>query len=90
MSVYSQMHKLTYCIYISHLSSPLLFFQPKDMRNRLSLWSKLCFAIGGAPYQITGSALGFFLQIYLLDVAQVIDGGRDDTRETSRITGVIN
>lgn len=34
--------------------------------------NKLCYAIGGAPYQITGTALGFFLQIYLLDVAQVI------------------
>lgn len=33
--------------------------------------SKLCYAVGGAPYQTTGCALGFFLQIYLLDVAQV-------------------
>ncbi|KAG9331460.1 hypothetical protein JZ751_018939 [Albula glossodonta] len=32
---------------------------------------KLCYAFGGAPYQITGSALGFFLQMYLLDVAQL-------------------
>ncbi|KAL2098929.1 hypothetical protein ACEWY4_005409 [Coilia grayii] len=40
-------------------------------RDHLSIWSKICFAIGGAPYQITGSALGFFLQIYLLDVAQL-------------------
>uniref|UniRef100_A0A3B4AAN2 Major facilitator superfamily domain containing 2A n=1 Tax=Periophthalmus magnuspinnatus TaxID=409849 RepID=A0A3B4AAN2_9GOBI len=38
-------------------------------RNGLSVWNKLCYAIGGAPYQMTGSALGFFLQIYLLDVA---------------------
>lgn len=38
-------------------------------RNGLSVCSKLCYAIGGAPYQMTGSALGFFLQIYLLDVA---------------------
>uniref|UniRef100_A0A8C1JLS5 Sodium-dependent lysophosphatidylcholine symporter 1-B n=1 Tax=Cyprinus carpio TaxID=7962 RepID=A0A8C1JLS5_CYPCA len=35
----------------------------------LSVCSKLCYAIGGAPYQITGCAIGFFLQIYLLDVA---------------------
>ncbi|CAF99468.1 unnamed protein product, partial [Tetraodon nigroviridis] len=42
-----------------------------ERRNRLSICSKLCYAIGGAPYQITGSALGFFLQIYLLDVAQM-------------------
>ncbi|XP_041809657.1 sodium-dependent lysophosphatidylcholine symporter 1-B-like [Chelmon rostratus] len=45
--------------------------KPKSQRHRLSVWSKLCYAIGGAPYQITGSALGFFLQIYLLDVAQL-------------------
>ncbi|XP_029132463.1 sodium-dependent lysophosphatidylcholine symporter 1-B isoform X2 [Labrus bergylta] len=45
--------------------------KPQDLRNRLSVWNKLCYAIGGAPYQITGSALGFFLQIYLLDVAQL-------------------
>ncbi|KAJ0062628.1 hypothetical protein NL108_004240, partial [Boleophthalmus pectinirostris] len=38
-------------------------------KNGLSVWNKLCYAIGGAPYQMTGSALGFFLQIYLLDVA---------------------
>ncbi|CAN9502272.1 unnamed protein product [Ophioblennius macclurei] len=45
--------------------------KPKERRNRLSVWSKLCYAFGGAPYQITGSALGFFLQIYLLEVAQL-------------------
>ncbi|XP_019940520.2 sodium-dependent lysophosphatidylcholine symporter 1-B-like isoform X1 [Paralichthys olivaceus] len=45
--------------------------KPKAQRNRLSVCSKLCYAIGGAPYQITGSILGFFLQIYLLDVAQL-------------------
>ncbi|CAL8272127.1 unnamed protein product [Merluccius merluccius] len=43
----------------------------KERRKPLSVCNKLCYAIGGAPYQITGSALGFFLQIYLLDVAQV-------------------
>ncbi|XP_034642970.1 sodium-dependent lysophosphatidylcholine symporter 1-B-like isoform X4 [Trachemys scripta elegans] len=32
---------------------------------------KLCYAIGGAPYQMTGNALGFFLQIFLLDVVQL-------------------
>ncbi|XP_033831446.1 sodium-dependent lysophosphatidylcholine symporter 1-B [Periophthalmus magnuspinnatus] len=40
-------------------------------RNKLSICNKLCYAVGGAPYQITGCALGFFLQIYLLDVAQL-------------------
>ncbi|KAG9355636.1 hypothetical protein JZ751_000474 [Albula glossodonta] len=42
-----------------------------DKKSRLSVCNKLCYAIGGAPYQITGCALGFFLQIYLLDVALV-------------------
>uniref|UniRef100_A0A3P8R7U1 Major facilitator superfamily domain containing 2B n=1 Tax=Astatotilapia calliptera TaxID=8154 RepID=A0A3P8R7U1_ASTCA len=32
---------------------------------------KLCFAIGGAPKEVAASATGFFLQIYLLDVAQI-------------------
>uniref|UniRef100_W5LQ14 MFSD2 lysolipid transporter A, lysophospholipid a n=1 Tax=Astyanax mexicanus TaxID=7994 RepID=W5LQ14_ASTMX len=44
---------------------------PKEKKECLSICSKLCYAIGGAPYQITGSALGFFLQMYLLDVAQL-------------------
>ncbi|XP_064381159.1 sodium-dependent lysophosphatidylcholine symporter 1 isoform X4 [Dromaius novaehollandiae] len=43
----------------------------KESRARLSVCSKLCYAVGGAPYQTTGCALGFFLQIYLLDVAQL-------------------
>ncbi|XP_031442085.1 sodium-dependent lysophosphatidylcholine symporter 1-B isoform X2 [Clupea harengus] len=43
----------------------------QEERCRLSICNKLCYAVGGAPYQITGCALGFFLQIYLLDVAQL-------------------
>ncbi|XP_033878169.1 sodium-dependent lysophosphatidylcholine symporter 1-B-like isoform X1 [Acipenser ruthenus] len=42
-----------------------------DRGGRLTVCNKICYAIGGAPYQITGCALGFFLQIYLLDVAQL-------------------
>lgn len=37
----------------------------------MTLCSKLCFAIGGAPKEVAASATAFFLQIYLLDVAQV-------------------
>lgn len=40
-------------------------------KDKLSVCNKLCFAIGGVPYQITATALGFYLQIYLLDVAQL-------------------
>uniref|UniRef100_A0A8C7DSK6 MFSD2 lysolipid transporter A, lysophospholipid n=1 Tax=Naja naja TaxID=35670 RepID=A0A8C7DSK6_NAJNA len=43
----------------------------RESKARLSICSKVCYAIGGAPYQITGCALGFFLQIYLLDVVQL-------------------
>uniref|UniRef100_A0A3P8R7F6 Major facilitator superfamily domain containing 2B n=1 Tax=Astatotilapia calliptera TaxID=8154 RepID=A0A3P8R7F6_ASTCA len=42
-----------------------------DLSQKLSLCSKLCFAIGGAPKEVAASATGFFLQIYLLDVAQI-------------------
>ncbi|XP_032102950.1 sodium-dependent lysophosphatidylcholine symporter 1 isoform X2 [Sapajus apella] len=45
--------------------------EPKKKKQQLSVCNKLCYAVGGAPYQVTGCALGFFLQIYLLDVAQV-------------------
>uniref|UniRef100_A0A3B4H9M6 Major facilitator superfamily domain containing 2B n=1 Tax=Pundamilia nyererei TaxID=303518 RepID=A0A3B4H9M6_9CICH len=44
-----------------------------DLSQKLSLCSKLCFAIGGAPKEVAASATGFFLQIYLLDVAQQIN-----------------
>uniref|UniRef100_A0A8C3J0F4 Uncharacterized protein n=1 Tax=Calidris pygmaea TaxID=425635 RepID=A0A8C3J0F4_9CHAR len=37
----------------------------------LPLWRKVCYAVGGIPYQMTGNAIGFFLQIFLLDVARV-------------------
>ncbi|XP_061478697.1 sphingosine-1-phosphate transporter MFSD2B isoform X2 [Rhineura floridana] len=33
--------------------------------------SKLCYGIGGAPNQIANSAISFFLQIYLLDIALI-------------------
>uniref|UniRef100_A0A6Q2YDN8 Major facilitator superfamily domain containing 2A n=1 Tax=Esox lucius TaxID=8010 RepID=A0A6Q2YDN8_ESOLU len=45
--------------------------EPITGLKQLSICNKLCYAVGGAPYQITGCALGFFLQIYLLDVAQL-------------------
>ncbi|XP_051887521.1 sodium-dependent lysophosphatidylcholine symporter 1-like [Pristis pectinata] len=43
----------------------------KGNRRALPLFQKLCFAVGGAPYQMTGNAIGFFLQIFLLDVVQM-------------------
>ncbi|KAH9523422.1 Sodium-dependent lysophosphatidylcholine symporter 1-B [Bulinus truncatus] len=39
------------------------------INDTLPLWRKLCFAVGGAPYQITSTVIGFFLNIFLLEVA---------------------
>nr|XP_021138060.1 sodium-dependent lysophosphatidylcholine symporter 1 isoform X9 [Columba livia] len=46
---------------------------PKELQDRpgLTLCGKVCYAIGGIPYQMTGNALGFFFQIFLLDVVQL-------------------
>uniref|UniRef100_A0A8B9SAW6 Major facilitator superfamily domain containing 2B n=1 Tax=Apteryx owenii TaxID=8824 RepID=A0A8B9SAW6_APTOW len=44
---------------------------PAAAEYRLSVCSKLCYAIGGAPNQVAGSAAAFFLQIYLLDIAHI-------------------
>ena len=37
----------------------------------MKLWQKLCFAVGGVPFQMTSTAVSFFLNIFLLEVAQV-------------------
>ncbi|XP_017266598.1 sodium-dependent lysophosphatidylcholine symporter 1-B [Kryptolebias marmoratus] len=56
---------------VKPINTDIKTVKPKARRSDLSVWNKLCYAFGGAPYQITGTALGFFLQIYLLDVAQL-------------------
>lgn len=45
--------------------------QQTELGYKLSVCSKLCFAIGGAPKEVAASATAFFLQIYLLDIAQI-------------------
>uniref|UniRef100_A0A8D2PMW8 Major facilitator superfamily domain containing 2B n=1 Tax=Zosterops lateralis melanops TaxID=1220523 RepID=A0A8D2PMW8_ZOSLA len=42
-----------------------------QVNKKLSMCSKLCYAIGGAPNQVAISAASFFLQIYLLDIAHI-------------------
>lgn len=37
----------------------------------IPLARKICYAVGGMPYQMTSISKGFFLQIFLLDVVQV-------------------
>ncbi|XP_062600729.1 sodium-dependent lysophosphatidylcholine symporter 1-like [Saccostrea cucullata] len=37
----------------------------------LPIWRKLCYAVGGPPYQITNTVINFFLNIFLLEVAEL-------------------
>ncbi|XP_043532943.1 major facilitator superfamily domain-containing protein 2B-like isoform X1 [Chiloscyllium plagiosum] len=39
--------------------------------SKLTICNKLSFGIGGVPYEMVRSILGFFLQLFLLDVAQI-------------------
>ena len=40
--------------------------------EKLSLIAKLCFGIGGLPYQMKANALALFIAPFLLEVAKVI------------------
>ncbi|XP_033618026.1 major facilitator superfamily domain-containing protein 2B [Fukomys damarensis] len=39
--------------------------------GRLSLCTKVCYGFGGIPNQVASSATAFYLQLFLLDVAQI-------------------
>ncbi|RMZ95588.1 sodium-dependent lysophosphatidylcholine symporter 1 [Brachionus plicatilis] len=39
--------------------------------GKLSVFQKICFAVGGLPYQMCGNALGLFISPFLLEVAQI-------------------
>ncbi|XP_073765858.1 sodium-dependent lysophosphatidylcholine symporter 1-B-like isoform X1 [Danio rerio] len=43
----------------------------RETSVKLPLSRKLCYAVGAAPYQMTNIAIGFSLQIFLLDVVQM-------------------
>uniref|UniRef100_U3IZP3 Sphingosine-1-phosphate transporter MFSD2B n=1 Tax=Anas platyrhynchos platyrhynchos TaxID=8840 RepID=U3IZP3_ANAPP len=63
---------MTFAVFIVctlFFSSTVLFLLAQEYR--LSVCRKLCYAIGGAPNQVAGSAAAFFLQIYLLDIAHI-------------------
>lgn len=57
-------------------NSCLQYLKVKDvaLEPGLPLWRKLCFAVGGMPYQMTSTVIGFFLNIFLLEVAEVRNG----------------
>ncbi|XP_044118189.1 major facilitator superfamily domain-containing protein 2B [Neovison vison] len=45
---------------------------PQDSRaGQLSFCTKVCYGIGGIPNQVASSATAFYLQLFLLDVAQI-------------------
>uniref|UniRef100_A0A4X1U049 Sphingosine-1-phosphate transporter MFSD2B n=1 Tax=Sus scrofa TaxID=9823 RepID=A0A4X1U049_PIG len=39
--------------------------------GHLSFFTKVCYGIGGVPNQVASSAIAFYLQLFLLDVAQI-------------------
>ncbi|XP_023566747.1 major facilitator superfamily domain-containing protein 2B isoform X2 [Octodon degus] len=39
--------------------------------GRLSFCTKVCYGLGGVPNQVASSAISFYLQLFLLDVAQI-------------------
>uniref|UniRef100_A0A8D3AQT5 Major facilitator superfamily domain containing 2a-like 2 n=1 Tax=Scophthalmus maximus TaxID=52904 RepID=A0A8D3AQT5_SCOMX len=48
-----------------------LFTDIKEGARPIPLARKLCYAVGGAPHQMTAVAVGVSLQIFLLDVVQM-------------------
>ncbi len=40
-------------------------------KSDLSVWHKICFAAAGLPFQMYSSAYGFFVNVFLLDSAQL-------------------
>lgn len=68
-SVYELMFQwLPYRTEIFPVCSSLWFSQGS---GGIPLARKMCYAVGGVPYQITTIAIGVSLQIFLLDVVQV-------------------
>lgn len=43
-------------------------------KKEFSFWSKMCFGIAGAPYQMYFSAISVFTTVFLLEKAQVPPG----------------
>ncbi|XP_029363335.1 sodium-dependent lysophosphatidylcholine symporter 1-B-like [Echeneis naucrates] len=44
---------------------------PSQGSGGIPLARKLCYAVGGVPYQLTAAAMGISLQIFLLDVVKI-------------------
>ncbi|XP_006880779.1 PREDICTED: major facilitator superfamily domain-containing protein 2B [Elephantulus edwardii] len=60
------------CGLVSAISLTLSLVALTDSRAKhLSFCTKLCYGIGGIPNQVASSATAFYLQLFLLDVAQI-------------------
>lgn len=64
---------ITYCMsYSSSQNEQQSLLAGDDVTTQhVPLFRKLCYAIGGPPYQITNTVINFFLSIFLLEVAEV-------------------
>lgn len=43
--------------------------KPSKVEGKLSVCQKLCFAVGGLPYQLTSNCIGLFVPTFLLEIA---------------------
>ncbi|XP_030838575.1 sodium-dependent lysophosphatidylcholine symporter 1 isoform X2 [Strongylocentrotus purpuratus] len=43
----------------------------KRKSSRLKLREKICYGLGGMPYQLTNTVIGFYISVFLLDTAQI-------------------
>ena len=52
---------------------PLIFSNPRKSADlvKLSLWKKLGFAVGSMPFSMCSTIMGFYLTVFLLEVALV-------------------
>ncbi|XP_010838987.1 PREDICTED: major facilitator superfamily domain-containing protein 2B [Bison bison bison] len=53
------------------MGAELLCLPQDSGAGHLSFYRKLCYGIGGVPNQVASSAIAFYLQLFLLDVAQI-------------------
>ena len=50
-----------------------MFSSPDMKAPRLTMWKKIAFGIGAMPYAMCNTVVGFYLSIFLLEVAIVSD-----------------
>ena len=46
----------------------------ESLKSEITLWSKMCFGMAGAPYQMLFVTIGLFSNIYFLETVQLPPG----------------